>query len=81
MRMPDQNKIKQAFRFFDENQERLTENGRHFIRGVKKYYSRNKELSDRQQKALFEIRDKIKSEVEAKAGLSNKVKGVLNKDQ
>ena len=49
------NRIKQAFRFFDENQERLTENGRHFIRGVKKYYSRNKELSERQLQALNDI--------------------------
>jgi hypothetical protein len=48
-------KIKEAFDFFYLNEKHLTASQKDFINGLKKYFTRNKTLSENQEKALFEI--------------------------
>lgn len=48
--------IKSLFKFLEENQSSLTENGANFIHSLKKYFTHNKTLTEKQQTALFEIK-------------------------
>jgi hypothetical protein len=47
--------IKETFDFLYLNEKHLTLSQKDFINGLKKYFTRNKTLSEKQQKALFEI--------------------------
>lgn len=51
--------IKKAFIFLQKNRHRLSGNGSYFIDSLQKYYKRNKTLSARQLKSLFEIKDNL----------------------
>jgi len=57
----EKKKIREVFHYLDQNGSKLTENSRYFIHSVKKYYSKYKRLSERQQSALLEIIDSIQS--------------------
>jgi len=48
--------IKETFDFLYLNEQLLSLNQIEFVRGLQKYYTKHKELSEKQQKALFEIR-------------------------
>lgn len=52
-------RVKEAFQYMEQNVSLLSESGRNFIHSLKKYYSKNKILSERQLKALFEIRNNL----------------------
>lgn len=53
--------IKSTFKNISQHENELTENGKYFIHSLKKYYTRNKMLSGRQQKALMGINQSIKN--------------------
>jgi hypothetical protein len=57
--MNDNKEIKTAFKYLEENKLLLNENSTYFINSLKKYFTRNKTLSERQQKALFEIQNSL----------------------
>lgn len=50
--------IKQAF-ILIEKHGKLSPNGEYFVKSLKKSFARHKSLSERQQKALFEIRNNL----------------------
>lgn len=56
-------RIKEAFRYLEQNNGSLTENGAYFVQSLKKFFARNKILTEKQQKALYEIRDSINTTV------------------
>ena len=47
--------IKQTFKFLAENSGRLSDSQLNFVKSLQKYFRKNKQLSERQQKILFEI--------------------------
>lgn len=49
-------KIKEAFDFLYVNSRYLTKNQSDFVAGLKRYYHKNKELTEKQQTVLFEIK-------------------------
>ncbi len=51
--------IKQVFKYIQENDRQLSANCVYFIKSLRKYYDKNKKLSDRQLKSLFEIKENI----------------------
>lgn len=56
--------IKETFRYLDQNGSRISESGWAFILSLKKHFLKNKTLSERQLKALFEIRENLKYEID-----------------
>ena len=48
--------IKEAFRFLEQNNGSISANAASFVTGLKKYFARKKVLSERQLKALYEIK-------------------------
>ncbi len=54
--------IKEVFEFLYLNEQQLSLTQISFIKSLKKYYGRNKTLSERQRKVLFEIRKYIEIE-------------------
>jgi hypothetical protein len=51
----DKPDIRAIFRNFDSNKESLTQYQIDFINGIKRYYRRNKTLTERQQEVLMNI--------------------------
>lgn len=49
--------VKKTFKWFDSYEGQLNQSTANFIRSLKKYYTKNKQLSDRQRTALMEIRN------------------------
>lgn len=68
--MMDPQKIKETFNFIGQHQGRLTEYQVSFIRGLQKYFTRNKTLSEKQGFALLEITRNLKVEVAVKENIS-----------
>lgn len=52
-------RIKEAFHFLDVNASRISDSGRSFILSLKKQFLKNKTLSEKQKKALFEIKENL----------------------
>lgn len=52
--------MKEALKFLQENESKLSLNQIDFIKGLRKYFKRNKTLTERQQQALFEITKYVK---------------------
>ena len=54
--------LKETFDFLYLNERYLTTGQSDFIASMKRYYNRNKTLSDKQISALFEIRKYLKAD-------------------
>jgi hypothetical protein len=54
--------IRETFRQLEQNKGYLSESAASFIAGLRKYFTRNKRLSERQLKALYEIRNNAEVE-------------------
>jgi hypothetical protein len=54
--------IKETFDFLYLNEKQLSAGQSDFISGCKRYYHKNKELSEKQLSALMEIRKYLKTE-------------------
>lgn len=48
--------IKETFDFLYLNEKKMTANQFDFVQSLKKYYAKNKTLSEKQQKTLLEIK-------------------------
>ena len=53
--MNELTEVKEAFKYLDQRQAHLTDFQISFIAGLKKYYTRNKTLTEKQSAVLFEI--------------------------
>ncbi len=60
MKQVKTNSIKETFDFLKERVSLLNLNQVDFVKELKKYYSKNKELSVRQQNVLIEIKKHLK---------------------
>lgn len=55
----DKHKIKETFKFLEENEKILSQSAVNFVHTLKKYFARNKSLSEKQVKILTEIRNNL----------------------
>ena len=62
--------INEAFKLLAQHQAHLTEFQISFITGLKKYYTRNKTLSDKQKIVLSEITRNLKIDLAEKVKIS-----------
>jgi len=66
--------IKEAFDFLYLHEKDLSSGQIDFIQGLKRYFTRNKTLSEKQCQALFEIREylKVPDQVRFSSAINNK---------
>jgi hypothetical protein len=57
--MMTNSEIKELFKYYEGNPEGLGDRQKELIKGMRKYYRRNKQLSERQIKVLIEIRAEL----------------------
>lgn len=57
--MMTNSEIKELFKYYKGNPGGLSDRQKELIKGMRKYYRRNKQLSDRQIKVLIEIRAEL----------------------
>lgn len=57
--MMTKSEIKELFKFYEGNPGGLSDRQKELVKGMRKYYRRNKQLSDRQIKVLIEIRAEL----------------------
>jgi len=59
--MSGMDEIKEVFSYLALHEQKLSLSEIDFVRSLKKYFTRNKKLSERQKTALFEIRKFMQS--------------------
>lgn len=72
MTIEEKKRINAAFKDLQTNVSRLSESARYFVHSLKKYHTRYKRLSEKQQRALFEVRDSIQVEADTSRVSKNK---------